>query len=113
MTDDEQDMKNAALRLRKVVDTLHHRMDLGALLVFLELMKGHEFTQQGLAEELDVTQATISRRIGTLSNLGGDTLNLLEMREDPSDRRAKTLRLTAKGKRLARKIASIVLDRGV
>ena len=110
MTDDERDIRNAAARLSKVVDALHPRLDLGALLVFLELMKGEEFTQAALAEQLDVTQATISRRISTLSNLGGDTLNLLELREDPSDRRVKMLRLTAKGRRLARKIASAVLD---
>ncbi|MDR4308812.1 MarR family transcriptional regulator [Chelatococcus sambhunathii] len=61
--------------------------------------------QNDLARSLGIEGPSLVRLVDRLEAAG-----LLKRREDPSDRRAKTLHLTADGSRLVRRLQSVVAD---
>ncbi len=65
----------------------------------MELLRQPDLTQNNLADMLGLTKSTVSRLVERLERLGQ-----LSRRDDNCDRRARRLRLTAKGERLAREI---------
>ncbi|HAH04943.1 MAG TPA: hypothetical protein DCM05_00230, partial [Elusimicrobia bacterium] len=72
----------------------------------LELSRQTDLTQNGLAELLGLTKSAVSRLVERLERLGH-----VSRRDDSGDRRARRLRLTAKGSRLAEKVNARSLRR--
>jgi MarR family transcriptional regulator for hemolysin len=66
---------------------------------------GDGVRQGALAEELGIEGPSLVRLIDLLTAAG-----LVERREDPSDRRAKTLHLTATGDALRQKIEAVLTE---
>jgi MarR family transcriptional regulator for hemolysin len=64
---------------------------------------GDGIRQHALANALGVEGPSLVRSLDALGAAG-----LLERRDDPADRRARTLHLTREGKRLARRIETVV-----
>ena len=71
----------------------------------MEMLHHPEMTQKELSERLGLTKSAISRLLARLET-NGQVLRL----NDDCDRRARRLRLTAKGMRLARKVNRTSLD---
>jgi len=66
---------------------------------------GDGIRQSALANALGIEGPSLVRSLDALGAAG-----LLERRDDPADRRAKTLHLTSEGKRLARRIEIVVAE---
>ncbi|MCS7011955.1 MAG: MarR family transcriptional regulator [Anaerolineales bacterium] len=63
--------------------------------ILMRLMHGEQFGVSDIAAQLGITNAAVSQAVDRLVQMG-----FVERREDPSDRRAKRLTLTAKGQAL-------------
>ncbi len=64
-----------------------------------------------IAEELGLSQSTVSRNVGYLGKLNRHKEQghqLVEALEDPMERRRKLVRLTAKGKRFIKSLSEII-----
>ncbi len=87
-------------RLADDVAKVHGLSDATAIPLILIGRLG-TLTQTALADAIGVEGPTLVRHLDNLSTMG-----LIERHEDPSDRRAKLLNLTASGKLLLAKIES-------
>ena len=80
--------------------------------VFLSVcMSSGEATQQELEKQTGLAQSSLSRNVARLGN--GETMDdpgpkLLESYEDPAYRRRKLVRLTARGRKLADELSTIL-----
>lgn len=79
--------------------------DATAIPVMLIGRLGDGVRQIALAEEMGVEGPSLVRLLDQLSRAG-----LIERRDDPDDRRAKALHLTAAGARLAHEVESALVD---
>lgn len=83
---------------------LHHAQ------LFLEVAQRGRATYRDLEEALSLSNASISRTVNALAEThrsGRPGFNLLEVHKDPDEGRRLLVRLSAKGKALARQIEGI------
>jgi DNA-binding MarR family transcriptional regulator len=82
-------------------------MPVQQMLVFCYIALNEGSTQRDLIKDLDMASSTSSRNIAALSpvhRLGTPGLALITWTDDPQDRRAKLLVLTAKGRAFAHRL---------
>ena len=75
------------------------RMSVSRAHALIELLRQPDLTQNDLARMLWLTKSAVSRLVERLERLGQ-----ISRRDDSGDRRARRLRLTGKGRRLAKKV---------
>ena len=74
-------------------------------IVLLHLAKGDDITQKELAQRVGIEGPTL---VGLLDRLSSD--GLIERRESPTDRRSKTVHLTAKAHDITQQITAVVRE---
>jgi ATP-dependent exoDNAse (exonuclease V) alpha subunit len=81
------------------------------ILTFLLVAQNPGIKVGELVTRLDIAQSSTSRNVAYLSKWRAyqeEGHDLIEAVEDPRDRRTKTVNLTAKGRRLAEKLAKVI-----
>ena len=101
-----------ALNQMRVIDP---EIQAQTIAVFLEVARQPEgIKMQELAEKVGISQSSVSRNVAALSHMhrvGRPGYDLVVAFEDPAERRRKIVRLTPKGKRVAKELER-VLDGG-
>ena len=95
----------------KVFRELDAEMPAQTILTFLLVAQNPGIKVGELVTRLDIAQSSTSRNVAYLSKWRAfeeEGHDLIEAVEDPKDRRTKVVNLTAKGKRLAEKVARVV-----
>ncbi|WP_019025376.1 MULTISPECIES: MarR family winged helix-turn-helix transcriptional regulator [unclassified Thioalkalivibrio] len=96
--------------IRTIAKVIHEfrkhdpQMPMQTAAIFLEVAARPGITMKDLGSRLGVAQSTCSRNVSALSRMSRNDnpgLDLVEAREDPSERRRKQVWLTPKGKLLA------------
>ena len=90
---------------------LDQEMPAQTILTFLLVAQNPGIKVGELVERLGIAQSSTSRNVAYLSKWRAfeeEGHDLIEAVEDPRDRRTKTVNLTAKGKRLAEKLARVI-----
>jgi DNA-binding MarR family transcriptional regulator len=105
--EEERRYLRSILRVMERLRTLDAEMPMQQAVVLLHVILNEGTTQRDAAHALGMATSTVSRNIAALSSvhrLGRQGHDLLTWVEDPADRRAKRLQLTAKGRTFARQI---------
>lgn len=109
----DQDRKRARsiFNLIVVFREVEKDMPMSMAIIFIWVALNEGSTQVEMRQALDMPSATSSRNLAALSKvhrLGKAGHDLVEWVENPEDRRAKLLYLTAKGKKLMGRILDTV-----
>ena len=78
--------------------------------VFLDIAKNEGISVKDLAEKAGIAPSSASRNVAALSDwhwLKKPGLGVVETQDDPQDMRKKTVKLTAKGKKLVNQLVDI------
>lgn len=100
-------MVEAVEALREV----HPDMTLNQVMVFLMVAAGTGVTQREIMDKTGLSDGSASRIVAILSdygNRGTGPFRLIELNEDPKDRRVKLLTLSKKGQALASRLAASI-----
>jgi DNA-binding MarR family transcriptional regulator len=86
-------------------------MPIQVCLLFVLVAQNEGSSQATFEKALGISRSAISRGAARLSHYGWNNkpgLDLIDMREDPTDRRYKVLHLTPKGRLLIRQIMGAI-----
>lgn len=83
-----------------VFRAIHPRIEAQMIHVFLAVAAYPDRSQQEIADMVGITQTSVSRNLAMLSKHHNIALDLVEIRENPENRRYKLVSLTPKGKAL-------------
>jgi DNA-binding MarR family transcriptional regulator len=88
--------------------TLHERIEMPAILVFLYVAHNTDKSQRDIARAMDMTQASVSRNLAVLSDYTNNAMHVISMREVPGDRRAKEYSLTPRGRAVLQQLKALL-----
>lgn len=101
-------------RMRRALDTfrtMYADIPATSVEVFLQVAIAPGISSKDLVSRVGVSQSAISRHLALLGDYdwkGGDGLGLIDLIEDPVDRRTKVAFLKPKGQALAAKLVTIL-----
>ena len=105
---------SSLLRIIERFREIDSEMQAQSMAVLLKVAKSPLPLKMGeIAEELGLSQATISRNVAYLGDWNRHKQaghKLVEAYEDPAERRRKLVRLTAKGKRFVKSLNEIIFN---
>lgn len=102
---------HAAKRILEEFRTLDPEMPIQTCLLFILAAQNEGSSQASFERALGISRSAISRGAARLSQYGWNSkpgLGLVDMREDPTDRRYKVLSLTPEGRQLSARIVQAI-----